>query len=73
MLNTFKQTLLDYSIKVRMFTPNARFYLINVIISGVAIGVFRLLFNFYALSLGFDEAFLGRLITISSLTSLLVQ
>ena len=35
-------------------------------------GVFRLLFNFYALSLGFDEAILGRLVTTSSLTSLLV-
>jgi MFS family permease len=34
-------------------------------------GVFRLLFNFYVLSLGFDEALLGRLITISSLTALL--
>ena len=72
MLNVIKRTLIDYAIKIRMFTPNARFYLINVIISGVAMGVFRLLFNFYALSLGFDEAFLGRLITISSLTSLLV-
>ena len=60
MLNSIKRTLLDYAIKVRMFTPNARYYLINVIISGVAMGVFRLLFNFYALSLGFDEALLGR-------------
>jgi MFS family permease len=34
-------------------------------------GVYRLLFNFYALSLGFDEALLGQLISVSSLTSLL--
>jgi MFS family permease len=34
-------------------------------------GVFRLLFNFYVLSLGYDEALLGRLITVSSLTALL--
>ena len=72
MLSTLERTILDYASKVRMFTPNARLYLMNVIISGVAMGVFRLLFNFYALSLGFDEALLGRLITISSLTSLLV-
>jgi MFS family permease len=72
MLNSIKRTVQDYVTKVWMFTPNARFYLMNVILSGVAMGVFRLLFNFYALSLGFDEAFLGRLITISSLTSLLV-
>jgi MFS family permease len=71
MLNTLKATLLDYKHKVRMFQPNARLYLANVILSGVAMGIFRLLFNFYALSLGFDEALLGRLITVSSLTSLL--
>jgi MFS family permease len=34
-------------------------------------GVFRLLFNFYVLSLGYNEALLGSLITVSSLTALL--
>ncbi len=72
MLNSLKRTVLDYAANLRLFRPNARLYLANVILSGVAMGVFRLLFNFYALSLGFDEALLGRLITISSLTSLLV-
>ncbi|MGD2155314.1 MAG: MFS transporter [Anaerolineales bacterium] len=62
----------DYAHKVRSFRPNARLYLINVLISGVSIGVFRLLFNFYVLSLGFDEALLGKLITTSSLTALIV-
>jgi MFS family permease len=70
-MNTLKRTVLDYAVKLRMFRPNARLYLVNVILSGVALGVFRLLFNFYALSLDFDEALLGRLITVSSLTSLL--
>ena len=55
-----------------MFRVNARLYLFSVVISGISMGVFRLLFNFYALSLGFDEAILGRLVTTSSLTSLLV-
>ena len=72
MLTSARETLLDYASKVRLFRLNARLYLANVILSGVAMGVFRLLFNFYALSLGFDEALLGRLITVSSLTSLLV-
>jgi MFS family permease len=62
----------DYARKVRSFRPNARLYLINVLISGVSVGVFRLLFNFYVLSLGFDEALLGKLITTSSLTALIV-
>lgn len=68
--NTFQRTLQEYAVRVRMFHPNARLYLANVILSGVSMGVYRLLFNFYALSLGFDEALLGQLITVSSLTSL---
>lgn len=61
----------DYADHLQMFTRNARLYLVNIIITGAAIGVFRLLFNFYALSLGYDEALLGRLVTVNSLTALL--
>ncbi len=61
----------EYSSRVRAFKPNARLYLSSVIITGAAMGVYRLLFNFYALSLGYDEALLGKLVTVSSLTALL--
>jgi len=61
----------EYSSRIKEFQPNARLYLLSVVITGAAMGVFRLLFNFYVLSLGFDEALLGSLITISSLTALL--
>jgi MFS family permease len=57
---------------VRAFRPNARYFLASVILSGIAFGVFRLLFNFYILSLGYDEAFLGRLLTTSNTTALFV-
>lgn len=63
--------LWEYADKVRTFGRNARLYLLNVVIVGAAMGVFRLLFNFYVLSLGYNEALLGRLITVSSLTALL--
>ena len=63
--------LTTYADRVRSFHPNARLYLVSVTFTGAAFGVFRLLFNFYVLSLGFDEAFLGTLITATSLTSLL--
>lgn len=66
------QGLHTYASRVRAFRPNARLYLLNVIITGAAMGVFRLLFNFYVLSLGYDEALLGRLITTNNLTALLV-
>ncbi|MEW6715946.1 MAG: MFS transporter [Chloroflexota bacterium] len=60
-----------YVSRVRLFRPNARLYLLNVVITGVTMGIFRLLFNFYVLSLGFDEAMLGMLITTSSFTALI--
>lgn len=61
----------EYLSHLRAFSPNARLYLSYVFISGAAMGVFRLLFNFYVLSLGYDEALLGNLITLSSLTALI--
>jgi MFS family permease len=61
----------DYASKLRAFSPNARLYLVSVVITGAAMGVFRLLFNFYVLSLGYDEAMLGTLITVSNMTALL--
>jgi MFS family permease len=64
-------TLREYGSRVRAFRPNARLYLLNVIIVGAAMGVFRLLFNFYVLSLGYDEALLGTLVTVSSMTALI--
>ncbi len=65
------RVLREYSSKIRLFKPNARLYLINVIFTGASMGVFRLIFNFYVLSLGYNEAVLGNLVTTSSMTSLL--
>ncbi len=60
----------EYGARLHAFTPNARLYLVNVVILGAVMGVFRLLFNFYVLSLGFDEALLGNLITTGSFVAL---
>jgi MFS family permease len=59
-----------YAARLRQFQPNARLYLANVVVGGLAMGIFRLLFSFFVLSLGYDEALLGQLVTTSSLTSL---
>ncbi len=64
--------LAAYGAHLRLFRPNARLYLLNVLITGAAFGVFRLLFNFFVLSNGYDEALLGSLVTASSLTALIV-
>ena len=60
-----------YGSRLRLFRPNARFYLLFTAISGAALGIYRLLYNFYVLSLGYDEALLGRLLTTTSLVALL--
>jgi len=67
-----KRVLNEYGENLRLFSPNAKLYLTNAVVAGAAMGVFRLLFNFFVLSLGFDQALLGNLTTTSSLTALLV-
>jgi len=62
----------EYFQKLRAFRPNARYYLVSVIMTGFTMGVYRLLFNFYVLSLGYNESLLGNLITTSNMTALLV-
>jgi len=69
--NRLRSVLTEYAAHLQLFSRNARLYLLYVVIMGAAIGVFRLLLNFYVLSLGYDEALLGKLVTVSSLTALL--
>lgn len=64
--------LATYVERLAAFSPNARLYLLNAILAGASMGVFRLLFNFFVLSLGYNQALLGNLITTNSLTALLV-
>jgi len=62
-----------YLEKLKLFTRNAKMVLIYSGLTGLAFGVFRLLFNFYVLSLGgYDEEFLGVLTSISSIAAMLV-
>lgn len=70
-LLTLGKVARTYGQRIRAFSSNARLYLINVAITGAAMGVYRLLFNFYILSLGYNEVLLGNLITISSVSALL--
>lgn len=64
--------LKTYLARVQAFSPNARKYLIGIMIYGAATGVYQLLFNFFILSLGYNEAVLGNLVTARSATALIV-
>jgi MFS family permease len=76
MPNTITQKIVsglkEYYQRVSLFRQNARLYLVSVLITGISMGVYRLLFNFYVLSLNYDEALLGRLITTNQLTALVL-
>ncbi len=63
--------LRTYFAKLSQFSPNARSVLAFSAMNGLVFGVFRLLFNFYVLSLGsFDERFVGNLTSYSSAAAL---
>jgi MFS family permease len=74
-MNTFirqaRHGIADYADHLGCFSANARLYLVSAVISGASMGVFRFLLNFYALSKGYNNEFVGNLVTASSMTALL--
>lgn len=54
----------SYGSQLRRFGPNARLYLLYSFASGFSLGILRLLFNFYVLSLGQSRSFLGLLVAL---------
>jgi len=69
-----KRTFLKYLFKLGEFSPNARYVLMASFLTGLALGAFRLLFNFYVLSIGegYDESFIGTLQTFAALSAILI-
>ena len=66
-----RSVLGTYLDRVRAFTVNARLFLLSLLFFGVAGGISQLLFNFYVLSLGYNETMIGNLVTTRSITSLI--
>ena len=61
-----------YWTRVKQFSPNARLYLTSIMLTGAALGIYRLLFNFYVLSLNMDASVVGQLTSTSSMTALIL-
>jgi MFS family permease len=61
-----------YWARVKQFSPNARLYLASIILTGAALGIYRLLFNFYVLSLNMDASVVGQLTSTNSMTALIL-
>ncbi len=63
--------LRTYGVRIRQFSRNARLYIVATVVSATAFGIYRLIFNFYVLGLGYDRAFLGEVLTVNSFVTLL--
>lgn len=60
----------SYREHIAAFTKNARLYLTGSLVLGVVMGIYQLLFNFYILSLGYNQEDLGTLVSFRSGASL---
>lgn len=60
-----------YIAKMRVFSRNARLFIVHVVGMDVIWGTWSVLFNLYLLAVGFDIAFIGLRILISSVASAL--
>ncbi|MFZ2472856.1 MAG: MFS transporter [Methanothrix sp.] len=58
----------SYAVKVRRFSPNARMYLLFVLLTTLNAGIYGVIFNLYILSLGFKDDFLGLILSASSVS-----
>ncbi|MGA2505158.1 MAG: MFS transporter [Anaerolineales bacterium] len=66
-------SILDtYWTRIKQFSPNARLYLASAILTGAALGVYSLLFNFYVISLNMDVNIAGQLASMNSTTALIL-
>ena len=61
-----------YWTRVKQFSPNARLFLASIILTGAALGIYRLLFNFYVLSLNMDASVVGQLTSTNSMSALIL-
>ncbi len=55
----------EYVRRVRGFRPNAKLLLLRGPFLGLSIGIWNLLFNLYLLALGFEPAFVAKMIAVS--------
>ncbi|HSG16640.1 MAG TPA: MFS transporter [Anaerolineae bacterium] len=61
-----------YIAKIRLFSRNARLFMIHVVGMDVIYGTWSVLFNLYLLAVGFDIAFIGLRLLLASITRALL-
>ena len=61
-----------YIAKIRLFSRNARLYMIHIVGMDVIFGTWNVVFNLYLLAVGMDVVFVGLRILVSSISGALV-
>jgi MFS family permease len=64
-----QQGLSGYVTRMRMFSSNARLYMIHVVGMDVIHGTWEVVFNLYLLAIGFDVSFVGLRILIRAISA----
>ena len=62
-IKRIKDGVNDYLEHIKLFSKNARLYLIGSLLIGVNFHIFQLLLNLYLRELGFDESSIGVIIS----------
>ncbi len=63
---------LSYLQALRLFSRNARLYLLYVVFSGINFGIFNLTFNLYLNSLGYKNDFIGLVNSLPSIVIIVI-
>lgn len=59
----------DYGRAIGSATPNARAYLVFTILLSLYVGIYNVIFNLYIMKLGYNEQFLGLIISASMIST----
>ena len=57
----------EYMDKIRLISPNARFFLVGGLFNGLGMSVFTLLFNLYLKEFGYSETVIGHILSAGAL------
>ena len=62
----------EYMDKIRLISPNARFFLVGGLFNGLGMSVFTLLFNLYLKEFGYSETVIGHILSAGALGAAVV-
>ena len=71
-MDRFLSGIKDYISHLKLFPPNARAFLIGSLLIWIGASMFALLLNLYFKELGFSEAYIGKVLSIGAVASVIL-